>query len=192
MLAHYHGQTWNGAELARSIDVSQSTVRRYVDALTDALVVRQLPPWFENLKKRQVKSPRVFIRDTGLLHRLLGIDSNRDLLRHPKVGASWEGLVVESLVNRAGAQNVSFWSTHSGAEVDLRIETDSRVIGVEVKRTASPKLSKSIRSAIESLDLEHHYVVHGGAHRFPLASDVTAVPAQEVLLSSSITDVFPR
>jgi len=112
MLAHYHGQTWNGAELARSIDVSESTVRRYVDALTDALMVRQLPAWFANVAKRQVKSPRVFIRDSGLLHRLLGIGSPLELDRHPKLGASWEGLIVEHLATRPDVSDASFWSTH--------------------------------------------------------------------------------
>lgn len=186
MLAHYHGQTWNGAELARSIDVSQPTVRRYIDALTDALVVRQLPPWFENLKKRQVKSHRVYIRDSGLLHRLLSIDSRHELLQHPKVGASWEGLVVEHLVTVAGAANATFWSTHAGAEIDLRIELGSRVVGVEIKRTSTPGVTRSMRSAIESLGLDHLFVVHGGGHRFALASDITAIPATDVLVSQSL------
>lgn len=190
MLAHYHGQTWNGAELARSIDVSQSTVRRYVDALTDALVVRQLPPWFENLKKRQVKSPRVLIRDAGLLHRLLGIRNREELLVHPRLGASWEGLVVEHLASVSEPGAATFWSTHSGAEVDLRLAIGTKVIGVEVKRTSAPTVTRSMRSAIESIGLDHLFVVHGGELRFPLSSDVTALPAVDVLRAKSEAELL--
>ena len=190
MLAHYHGQTWNGAELARSIDVSQSTVRRYVDALTDALVVRQLPSWHANISKRQVKAPRVFVRDTGLLHRLLGIGSRVELERHPKVGASWEGLVVEHLATRPDVADATFWSTHTGAEVDLRLQLGTKVIGVEVKRTDAPTTTKSMHSALTSLDLDHLYVVHAGSRRFPLTSEITAVPVSEVLLASTAAAVF--
>ncbi len=190
MLAHYHGQTWNGAELARSIDVSQPTIRRYVDALTDALVVRQLQPWHANISKRQVKSPRVFLRDTGLLHRLLGVRSRLDMERHPKVGASWEGMVIEHLATRPDVVEPSFWSTHSGAEVDLRIELGSKVVGVEVKRTDSPRTTKSMHSAVESLNLDHLFVVHGGRHRFPMADHITAVPAHTVLMASTALAVF--
>lgn len=190
MLAHYHGQTWNGADLARSIDVSQPTVRRYVDALTDALVVRQLQPWYENLSKRQVKSPRVYVRDSGLLHRLLGIDNKRSLERHPKVGASWEGLIVEHLCTRPDVVHPTFWSTHSGAEVDLRLELDGRVLGIEIKRTDTPKTTRSMYSAIESLGLDHLYVVHAGDHRFPMTDTVTAVGAREVLGEATAAAAF--
>lgn len=192
MLAHYHGQTWNGAELARSIDVSQPTVRRYVDALTDALVVRQLPAWHANIDKRQVKSPRVFVRDTGVLHRLLGIGTQLDLDRHPKLGASWEGLVVEHLATRPEVREASFWSTHAGAELDLRLDLGDRIVGVEIKRTDAPSTSKSMRAAIESLELDHLYVVHGGTQRFPLATDITAVPATTVLTSPDVSGALAR
>jgi uncharacterized protein len=181
MLAHYHGQTWNGAELARSIDVSESTTRRYVDALTDALVVRQLPPWFANISKRQVKSPRVFVRDSGLLHRLLGIGSDVELDRHPKLGATWEGMIVEHLATQPDVRDASFWSTHAGAELDLRLQVGSKVIGVEIKRTDTPRIGKSMRIALETLELDHLYVVHGGRHRFALGESFTAVPATQVL-----------
>jgi hypothetical protein len=191
MLAHYHGQTWNGAEIARSIDVSESTVRRYVDALTDALMVRQLQPWFANTTKRQVKSPRVFIRDSGLLHRLLGIGSQLDLERHPKLGASWEGLVVEHLVTRPDVRDASCWSTHSGAELDLRLEVGAKIVGVEIKRTDAPSTTKSMRSALATLELDHLYVVHGGRHRFALDDLITAVPAVDVLLApTAATGLF--
>ncbi|MCZ7631354.1 MAG: ATP-binding protein [Microthrixaceae bacterium] len=190
MLAHYHAQRWNGAELARSVEVSQTTVRRYVDALCDALVVRQVPAWHANISKRQVRAPRVFIRDTGLLHRLLGIDSRLDLERHPKVGASWEGLVVEHLASRPDVDEPSFWSTHSGAEIDLRVELAGRIIGIEVKRTDAPSTTRSMHSAVESLRLDHLYVVHGGRHRFALTEKITAVPALDVLLAPTAAEAF--
>ena len=190
MMAHFHGQTWNGAELARSIDVSQPTVKRYVDALTDALVVRQLQPWFTNIGKRQVKSPRVFIRDTGLLHRLLGIDTRLDLERHPKVGASWEGLVVGHLATRPDVTDPCFWSTHTGAGIDLRLALGPRVVGVEVKRTQSPATTKSMHSALETLELDHLYLVHAGSQRFALTKAITAVPATEVLTATTASEVL--
>ncbi|MCP3991964.1 MAG: ATP-binding protein [Actinomycetia bacterium] len=190
MLAHYHGQTWNGAEIGRSVDVSQRTMRRYVDALTDALVVRQLQPWHANISKRQVRSPRVHIRDTGLLHRLLGVGAMVGLQGHPKVGASWEGLVIEHLATRPDVVDAAFWSTHTGAEIDLRLVTGGRVVGVDVKRTDAPSTTKSMHSAIESLDLDHLYLIHGGRHRFALSETITAVPASDVLLAPSALSVF--
>ncbi len=183
MLAHYHGQTWNGAAIARSIDVSEKTVRRLVDALTDALVVRQLPAWFANISKRQVKAPRVYVRDCGLLHRLLGIDTRLDLERHPKLGASWEGMVLEQLPARFSDTAAAFWSTHSGAELDLRLEIDGQVIGFEIKRTDRPAATRSMHSALADLGLDHLVIVHAGAHRFALASRITAIGAAELLVS---------
>ena len=181
MLAHYHGQRWNGTEIARSIDVSESTVRRYIDALTDALVVRQLPPWFANIKKRQVKAPKVYIRDSGLLHRLLGIGGILDLERHPKLAAGWEGMVIEQLLNRYPRGYPSYWRTHGGAELDLRLEAEGKVLGFEIKRTETPSTSKSMHIASADLDLDHLVVVHAGRHRFPLAERITAIGAVELL-----------
>jgi len=183
MLAHYHGQTWNGAAIARSIDVSETMVRRLVDALTDALVVRQLPAWFANISKRQVKAPRIYVRDCGLLHRLLGIGSRLDLDRHPKQGASWEGMVLEQLLARFGNTAAAFWSTHGGAELDLRLEIDGQVIGFEIKRTDRPSTSRSMHSALADLELDHLIVVHAGAHRFALADRITAIGATELLVA---------
>ena len=181
MLAHCHGQTWNGARIARSIDVSESTVRRYVDALSDALVIRQLPPWYANISKRQVKSPRIYIRDSGLLHRLLGISSMYDRERSPMLGASWEGMVVEQILTRFAPANPTYWSTHGGAELDLRVETDGRVLGFEVKRTAQPTVTKSMHVALADLDLDHLFVVYAGPHRFPLTDRITAIGATDLL-----------
>ncbi len=189
MVAHFHGQTWNGAAVARSIGGSASTVRRYLDALTDALVVRQLPPWLANVAKRQVKSPRVYIRDTGLLHRLLGIADHVDLERHPGLGASWEGLVVEQILARldgATRATAAFWSTHSGAELDLRLAIGGRVLGFEIKRSERPSATRSMRSALADLELDHLYVVHAGAHRFDLGERITAVGVVELLTGDDL------
>ena len=181
MLAHYHGQRWNTAEIAGSIEVSTSSVRRYVDALADALLVRQLHPWFANIKKRQIKAPKVYVRDSGLLHRLLGIGSRFDLEGHPKLGASWEGMVIEQLLNRYPRGYPSFWGTYGGAELDLRLEVEGRTIGFEIKRTATPSTSKSMHIASADLNLDHLVVVHAGPHRFPLTETITAIGATELL-----------
>ena len=181
MLAHYHGQTWNGAAIARSIDVSEKTVRRLVDALTDALVVRQLPAWFANISKRQVKAPRVYVRDSGLLHRLLGIGTRLDLDRHPKLGASWEGMVLEQILARFGEVPAAFWSTHGGAEIDLRLEVGDQVVGFEIKRTERPATTRSMHSALADLGLDHLVIAHAGSHRFALTDRITAISAVELL-----------
>jgi predicted AAA+ superfamily ATPase len=177
MLAHYHAQTWNGAELARAFAVSASTVRRYLDLLTGALVVRQLPPWHENLSKRQVKSPKVYVADTGLLHTLLGLENREDVESHPKVGASWEGFVLQEVVARLGArpEECYFWATHAGAELDLLIVRGTTRIGVEIKRTTSPRRTRSLHSARESLGLDQVFLVHAGDDTFRLGDDFTAL-----------------
>lgn len=180
MLAHFHGQTWNGAELARALGVSEPATRRYLDALTDALVVRQLQPWFVNIGKRQVRSPKVYVRDSGVLHRLLRISADDDLLGHPKVGASWEGFVIEQIL-MLDVTDPWFWGTHGGAELDLIVTVGSRQVGIEVKRTTQPRMTPSIRSALDSLELDRIVVVHAGDHAFPLATNVDAVPARQLL-----------
>lgn len=177
MLAHYHGQTWNGAELARAFGVSGTTVRRYLDTLVAALVVRALPPWHENIAKRQVKSPKVYFADTGLLHTLLGLEDRADLEGHPKVGASWEGFVIEQLVVRLGArpEELYFWATHAGAELDLLVVRGRRRLGFEIKRTTSPSTTRSIHAARESLRLDRVDIIHAGEHTYPLAPGIRAV-----------------
>ena len=184
MLAHFHGQTWNGARIARSIDVSESTARRYVDALADALVVRQLPPWFANVSKRQVKSPRIYIRDSGLLHSLLGIATMVDLERSPMLGASWEGMILEQLLTRLAPAHPAYWSTHGGAELDLRLEVGGRVLGFEIKRTTRPATSKSMHRALDDLDLDHLFIVYAGPHTFPLTAHITAISATHLLTAN--------
>lgn len=182
MVAHYHAQVWNGAELARALDLSQPTVRRYLDLLTGALVLRQLQPWYENLSKRQVKSPKVLIADSGLLHALLGIATREGLERHPKVGASWEGFALGEVVTRLGAlpEECYFWATHSGAELDLLVVRGTRRWGFEFKRTTAPRTTASMRSALNDLSLETLDVVYAGDKTFPLADRIRAVPLQRI------------
>jgi predicted AAA+ superfamily ATPase len=183
MLAHYHGQLWNGSEFARSFGVSDPTVRRYLDLLTSMFVVRQLQPWFENIGKRQVKSPKVYIADTGLLHNLLDIDSQKKLERHPKVGASWEGFMLENVIQQLGVRQDQcfFWRTHTGAELDLFIHTGRKRWGFEFKRTTTPKLTRSMHSAWENLKLTRLDVVHAGKDTFPLSEKIRAVAASRLL-----------
>lgn len=175
MLAHYHGQIWNASEIARSLGVSQKTIARYLDILTDAFVVRQLPPWHENLKKRQVKAPKIFIRDSGLLHSLLGLPSEETLLGHPKMGASYEGFVVEQIIDALGERNAYFWSTHSGAELDLVVFRQGQRLGFEIKHTDAPRLSKSMTIAMADVKLDLLYVVHPGRSSFPLRENIQAL-----------------
>ena len=181
MLAHYHGQTWNGAELARALGVGQTTVRRYLDALTDALMVRQLQPWFTNTSKRLVRSPKIYIRDSGLVHRLLSIDTMPALLDHPKVGASWEGFVIEQLAFANGNIPLYFWGTQNGAEIDIFTVVNGRNVGIEIKRTDSPRVTPSMRNALTELALDWLYVVYPGPDRFMVDEKIEAIPARQIL-----------
>lgn len=180
MVAHYHGQTWNSAELARALAVNESTVRRYLDLLTGVFMVRQLAPWFENLGKRQVKAPKVYVRDSGLLHALLGVPAFRDLEGHPKVGASWEGYAVEEVLKALRPDEAYYWATHNGAELDLLLFRAGRRIGIEFKRSSAPALTPSMRIAMSDLQLDHLMVVYPGERRFPLADKIEAVPLREI------------
>ena len=181
MLAHYHGQIWNAAELARALAVTESTVRRYLALLTGVFMVRQLPPWFENLGKRQVKSPKIYLRDSGLLHSLLGITNQRDLEHHPKVGASWEGYAVEEILKALKPDEAYFWATHNGAELDLLLFKDGRRIGVECKRTDAPTLTPSMRTALTDLRLDELIVVYPGEKRYRLTQQVEVVPLAQLV-----------
>ena len=181
MLAHYHGQTWNAADPARSLGVNESTVRRYLDWLTQAFLVRQLQPWFANLGKRQVKAPKIYLRDSGLLHELLGIADPGALARHPKCGASWEGFALDQVLRIARPDEAYFWATHAGAELDLLMLKDGRRVGVEFKRSDAPQLTPSMRIAMQDLALDELYVVYPGDRRYSLAQHVTAVPLAALL-----------
>ena len=177
MVAHFHGNRWNSAELARSLGVSAPTVSSYLDTLADALVVRTLTPWFENLKKRQVKAPKIYLADTGLLHSLLGAGSEAAVLGHPKCGASWEGFAIREAVRILSVdwEDCHYWATHRGAEIDLLAMDGNRRIGVECKRTSAPGMTRSMHSALADLKLDRIYVLCPGTARFRLHERVYAV-----------------
>lgn len=186
MLAHYHGQTWNGSELARSLGVSDKTVSRYLDILEGTFMAFRLMPWHVNAGKREVKAPKVYVADTGLLHRLLGIGSLDALLAHPKCGASWEGLLLHAVIQRLEAKRGEFffWGVHAGAELDLLIIKDGRRLGFEVKLTKSPSVSASMRSAKVALALDHLFVMcHAEGEPWALAEGITAMPAAYIAQS---------
>lgn len=183
MLAHWHGQIWRASEFARSFGVSEMTVSRYLDLLVSTLVVRRLLPWHENLGKRQVRSPKVYVADSGLLHALLDVETARELEGHPKVGGSWEGFLIEQVIRRLGARpdQCYFWATHAGAELDLLMTLGRRRLGFEFKRTTAPQVTPSMRIALSDLRLERLDVIHAGRDAFPLADRIRAVPAARVV-----------
>ena len=172
---------WNAADPARSLGVNESTVRRYLDWLTQAFLVRQLQPWHANLVKRQVKAPKVYVRDSGLLHELLGIADPAALARHPKSGASWEGFALDQILRIARPDAAYFWATHGGAGLDLLMFKDAQRIGVEFKRADAPALTPSMRTALVDLQLDALYVVYPGPRRYRLAERVEAVPLAALL-----------
>jgi len=184
MLAHYHGQIWAAADPARSLGVSEPTVRRYLDTLTQTLMVRQLQPWHANLGKRQVKSPKVYFRDTGFLHALMDVASHDALLAHPRCGASWEGFALEQVLRLAKPDEAYFWATHQGAELDLLLLKGEQRVGVEFKRTDAPSVTRSMQIALQDLKLDALYVVYPGEHRFRLTPGVEAVPLWALLAPS--------
>jgi len=190
MLAHYHGQIWNAAEPARSLGISESSVRRYLDLLTDVFMVRQLKPWHANLKKRQVKAPKIYLRDSGILHHLLGIKSTRDLLGHPKSGASWEGYVLEEVIRAIEPDDVYFWATHNGAEIDLVFMRNGKMYGIECKHQDAPILTPSMKIALSDLGLERITVIYPGKRRYELARRVSVVPFEAVV--KGFTGIFQK
>lgn len=183
MLAHWHGQIWNAAPIAQALGVSQPTVRRYLDVLTQAYLVRQLQPWHANLGKRQVKAPKIYFRDSGLLHALMGVRTSEELVTHPHSGASWEGFALEQVLRIAKPDEAFFWATHQGAELDLLMLRSGQRIGVEFKRADAPRVTPSMRIACEDLQLDALYVVYPGLHRYPLAVGIEAVPLGALLPS---------
>ena len=182
MLAHCQGRTWNGSELARSLGVSHHTARRYLNLLESAFVMRRLEPWRTDLPRRQVKSPKVYFRDTGLLHYFLGISSLRQLERHPLCGASWEGFVLENLIRVQGQENSRFffWAAHTGAKVDLLVKRGTQLRGFEIRRTSAPRITRSTRTVLKALSLTRMDIVHAGPSSFPLARKVRAVSAERL------------
>jgi len=191
MLAHYHAQVWNAAELARSLGVNESTTRRYLDVLQGVFMLRQLQPWHANLGKRQVKAPKIYFHDSGLLHQLLGIRSERDLLMHPRLGASWEGYAIEEVLKSVQPDEAYFWATHGGAELDLLLFKDGRKLGVECKRVDAPRITPSMRIAVEDLGLDHLTVIYPGDRSYPLADQITVSPLN-VLANPDARPLFPQ
>ena len=180
MLAHYHGQTWNAAELARSMDLNAAAVNRYRDLLAGAFMVRILPPWFENLGKRIVKSPKVYLRDSGVLHFLLGLEKSADLPVHPRYGASWEGFALEQTLLAHGEHEAYFYATQRGAELDLLLLRRGRRWGFEFKCTDAPRTTKSMHIVMKDLGLEHLWVLYPGDRAYPLTDAITALPLKSV------------
>ena len=180
MVAHYHGQTWNSSEVGRSLGISDQTTRRYLDVLSAAYLVRQLPPWFENVAKRQVKAPKVYVRDSGLLHRLLDIVAAKNLFAHPKAGASWEGWVIEYILRRCGDRQGFFWATHGGAELDLLVVRGQQRYGFEIKLSDAPAVTKSMQIALSDLQLAALAVVYPGRRRVTLDRRIELVPLTEL------------
>ena len=180
MLAHYHGQVWNAAELGRSMDAGARTVNRYRDLLAGTFMVRVLPPWFENLGKRLVKSPKVYLRDSGILHALLDLDEMRSVRLHPRYGASWEGFALEQTLLAHGERDAYFFATQRGAELDLLLPRHGRRWGFEFKCTDAPRTAKSMHVVCQDLGLAHLYVVYPGNLRYPLSERITALPLREI------------
>jgi predicted AAA+ superfamily ATPase len=180
MLAHYHGQVWNASEIAASLGLAHTTTRDYLDLLSGAFMVRQLAPWHENMGKRVVKAPKIYIRDSGLFHSLMRFSLWRDLQAHPKLGASWEGFAIEQILKIVGERDVYFWATHAGAELDLFVPRGSRRWGFEFKVSETPRLTKSIHVVLKDLRLSHLWIVYPGDHSFPLSERVTAIGLKQI------------
>ena len=180
MLAHFHGQVWNAAELARSLDVSPRQANRYRDVLAGVFMLRVLPPWFENLGKRIVKSPKVYLRDSGILHFLLGCEDIAELRLHPRYGASWEGFALEQTLLAHGQHEAYFYATQRGAELDLLLLRRGRRFGFEFKCTDAPRTTKSMHTVSEDLGLEHLWVVYPGDLDYALADNISALPLKQI------------
>jgi predicted AAA+ superfamily ATPase len=192
MLAHSQGNIWNVADPARSLGIGESTIRRYLDLFTNLLIVRQLQPWHENLTKRQVKAPKVYVRDSGLLHALLGIRSERELLSHPKSGASWEGYAIEETLKALEPDQAYFWATHQGAELDLLLFKGGRRYGIEMKRADAPTLTPSMRIAMTDLRLERLFVLYPGSRTYSLQERIEVLPLDQVASGELLARVEHR
>lgn len=180
MLAHYHGQTWNASELSRAMGLSDKTIRSYLDILSGAFMVRQLQPWFENTNKRQVRAPKIYLRDSGLLHSLLNIPDVHTLLGHPKVGASWEGYAIEQALSILRPHEAYFWATHGAAELDLLFFANGKRYGIEVKFSEAPEVTRSMHIALQDLGLEHLWVIYPGEQSYPVHERITVWSLQKI------------
>ena len=181
MVAHTHGGTWKGTDIASSLGVSHTTVRRYLDILTGTFMVRRLIPWFENAGKRIVKSPKVYIRDTGILHTLLNVPDIESLEGHPKLGSSWEGFAIELLIRHFNAEkDAFFWATHGGAELDLFLIRNNKRLGFEIKYSDAPATTKSMHIAIDNLKLDHLYIIYPGSESYYLRDNISVIPIRNI------------
>jgi predicted AAA+ superfamily ATPase len=180
MISHYHGQVWNAAHFARSLGTSEKTARHYLDILSGAYMVRVLPPWYENIRKRQVKAPKIYIRDSGILHALLQINTMADLQGHPKLGSSWEGFCLEQLIGYLGTRDVYFWATHAGAELDLLANVAGKRYGFEFKYADAPGSKRSMHIAIEDLGLERLLVIYPGRHEYDIDENIAVIPVDNI------------
>ncbi len=183
MLSHYHGQIWKASEFARSLGVSEPTVKSYLDILTGAYMVRQVQPWYENLQKRQVKAPKIFIRDSGLLHALLSLPGS-DIQTNPKLGASWEGFVIEQIINQLKTRDYYYWRTHAGLELDFLVLKNGKRLGFEIKFSEAPKVTRSIHQIIDDLKLDQFYIVYQGKHRLELEEKIQLLPVADIFKES--------
>jgi len=180
MLAHYHGQVWNSSEIARSMGMSDKTIRSYLDILTGTYMVRQLQPWFENIGKRQIKAPKIFLRDSGILHTLLDLPNHHALIGHPKLGASWEGFAIEQILQILKPREAYFWATHSGAELDLFFSHRNKRYGFEIKYNEAPKTRKSMHIAIDDLKLDHLWIIYPGKDAYPVGEKISVLPLKDL------------
>jgi len=187
MISHYHGQIWNGSEVAASLGIAPNTARSYLDALEQTFMVRRLQPWHNNLGKRLVKSPKIYFRDSGLFHTLQGITAAAALLTHPKLGASWEGFALEEVLQSVQPEQAYFYAVHSGAELDLFMLASGRRVGVEFKREDAPRLTQSMQVALADLKLDRLSVIYPGKRRYRLAEKVEALPLRDVVDAGKIT-----
>lgn len=189
MLAHYHGQTWNGNEIATSMGIAPNTARSYLDALEQTFMVRRLLPWHTNLGKRLVKTPKIYFRDSGVFNALAGIRSHMDLLMHPKLGASWEGFALEEILQCHQPDDAYFYAVHSGCELDLLMFLRGRKVGVEFKRADAPKLTRSMQTVLADLDLDELWVIYPGTRSYPLGEKIKVLPLGECLGSAGVSVV---
>jgi predicted AAA+ superfamily ATPase len=188
MLAHYHGQQFNASELGKSLATADTTVSRYLDILAGTFMVRRLTPWFENIKKRQIRTPKIYFRDSGVLHRLLGIPNLGQMVTHPKLGASWEGFALEQVIRTSGAEeeDVYFWGVHNQAELDLLVFRHGKRYGFEIKYTNTPRVTTSQRAALELLQLEKLTFVVPGDADYPLAEKIQVTGLARLVGSGAV------